>query len=570
MLAEFRPMRAAIMLAAGIAFHTIGQLALPLLENVTAGQERVVVSSASGQESTRRPKDASVSSKRLDLASYYEMESSDSIAIRSAEPISLSDSSDVINSEQTRVTDAVSWNASAYLPLAEGEPSPDAAAVAAKEKQKKLQAAANSAYKPVFWNNDFSYLDDPAYCDRWFGDNLKRIKIGPCGNLDIGGSYRARFHNEQNHRGLGLTGRDDTFLLHQSRIFADWKANGWLRTYAEYIDAESNYEDFPPRGIEVNRSDFLNIFADVLLLNSADASISARLGRQELIYGAQRLISPLPWGNTRRNFEGGKIMSKLGDWSIDGFWTNPVQVNPNQFDGVINSQELSGIYASKKLGEKDVMDTYWIRYLETDAGGFKFDTFGGRLQGEACDWSWDLEGAVQTGDFNGADHFAGFWVLGGGYQFKQASWTPKVMAYYDWASGDETLNNGFHHLFPLAHKYNGFMDLFGRRNLEDANVVLTMNPADNLELMCWYHLFYLQDGDDVPYNVNMTPFVNTPGGSQYLGQEIDLTLNWKINNRSNVLFGYSHFFSGSYYDTQPLAPFANDADFFYTQYLVNF
>jgi hypothetical protein len=32
------------------------------------------------------------------------------------------------------------------------------------------------------------------------------------------------------------------------------------------------------------------------------------VGRQELLYGAQRLISPLDWANTRRTFEGGKLI----------------------------------------------------------------------------------------------------------------------------------------------------------------------------------------------------------------------------------------------------------------------
>ena len=32
----------------------------------------------------------------------------------------------------------------------------------------------------------------------------------------------------------------------------------------------------------------------------------------------------------------------------------------------------------------------------------------------------------------------------------------------------------------------------------------------------WYHHFRLEQGTDVPYNVNMTSFVATPGGSKIL------------------------------------------------------
>ena len=96
-------------------------------------------------------------------------------------------------------------------------------------------------------------------------------------------------------------------------------------------------------------------------------------------------------------------------------------------------------------------------------------------------------------------------------------WKPTVWAYYDWASGDDATGagNGFHHNFPLAHKYNGFMDLFGRRNLENVNFQLSMQPTERLKLLAWYHYFFLETQTDVPYSVVMTPFNggNLPGSA---------------------------------------------------------
>ena len=68
----------------------------------------------------------------------------------------------------------------------------------------------------------------------------------------------------------------------------------------------------------------------------------------------------------------------------------------------------------------------------------------------------------------------------------------------------------------------------------------------------------------------MTPFVATAGGSQYLGQELDLIFTWQFHPRQDLVFGYSHFFHGNFYDTNPAVPFRGDADFFYTQYTINF
>jgi hypothetical protein len=114
------------------------------------------------------------------------------------------------------------------------------------------------------------------------------------------------------------------------------------------------------------------------------------------------------------------------------------------------------------------------------------------------------------------------------------------------------------------------MDLFGRRNLIDLNWLTTMQLSEKAKLLTWYHSFWLEDINDTPYSVVMTPFA--PGvapGASHLGQELDIILSFDLSPRSDILFGYSHFWTGNYYDT-PGLPTRDDADFFYTQYSVNF
>ena len=49
-----------------------------------------------------------------------------------------------------------------------------------------------------------------------------------------------------------------------------------------------------------------------------------------------------------------------------------------------------------------------------------------------------------------------------------------------------------------------------------------------------------------------------------LSEELDLIAKYTFGPRSNILFGYSHFWRGD----KILAP--RDADFFYTQWELNF
>src|SRR5688572_32460769 len=53
----------------------------------------------------------------------------------------------------------------------------------------------------------------------------------------------------------------------------------------------------------------LNLFADALISDYGSGEWWGRVGRQELLYGEQRLISPLDWANTRRDRKSTRLNS---------------------------------------------------------------------------------------------------------------------------------------------------------------------------------------------------------------------------------------------------------------------
>jgi hypothetical protein len=234
-----------------------------------------------------------------------------------------------------------------------------------------------------------------------------------------------------------------------------------------------------------------------------------------------------------------------------------------------------GLYSTYTGIENTPLDFYFLRQLAGAPGAsFAFDTLGTRQTGTIYDWQTVTELAYQFGENNdGTDHAAGMVTLGLGKKLSESSSQPTLWMYYDYASGGDDLGagRGFNHHFPLAHKYLGFMDFFGRRNIEDFNCTYSWKAAEKLQMLLWYHYFTLATGSDTPYSVVMTPFnpANAPG-SVRLGQEIDLLATWTFHPRQEMLLGYSHFFAGQYYSTTPGVPFAGDADFFYTQYSIRF
>jgi len=439
----------------------------------------------------------------------------------------------------------------------------------------EVKKAVAAAYAPLFYNNNFAYLNDPAYDDWHLGEYFKQVPLGDCWTVDLGGQYRIRSMHEQNFRGLHLTGNDDDFLLHRTRLFANAKYSDWFRFYGEYLDAESNNEDFPPRAIEVNRSDLLNLFVDARAFDGDCGDLWFRLGRQELLYGSERLISPLDWANTRRTFEGFKFFWQGEDWNVDVFATRPVTIDPIHFDSPNYDQEFFGAWSTYKAVPGQTYDLFAIQF--NNAAGendYQFTTLGGRWLGSEGCWLWELEGGTQFGEnTSGSPHRAGFATGGCGYKWADRCWQPQLWCYYDWASGGDVLGagEGFNHLFPLAHKYLGYMDLFGRSNIQSPNVQLTVQPHPKLKLLAWYYYLFLDTRADTPYTVVMSPVnpANAPA-SRDLGHEIDLLATISLTPRMDLLLGYSHFFSGQYYQLTPGLPYRGDADFFYAQYHWNF
>jgi len=270
----------------------------------------------------------------------------------------------------------------------------DKAAKEAKKKQEDLKKKVSTAHKPVYFMNDFSYVLDPAYRGFQLGDNLKGRSLFGRGRYDIGGEYRLRQHSENNMRGLGLTGVDDDFLLRRMRLYGNFEFTENLRVFGEMIDARSDFQNQTPRGIEVNEYDMLNLFVDAKLLSEGDNSLLVRAGRQELLFGDQRVISPLDWANTRRTFDGYRFSAKSKTLSLDGFWTNPVFANEREFDAPTLDQEFMGLYGSYTGRKNETIDMYLLRYLnDTGANDFAFNTLGARWNGSSGDILWDLEGA---------------------------------------------------------------------------------------------------------------------------------------------------------------------------------
>jgi hypothetical protein len=456
-------------------------------------------------------------------------------------------------------------------------------------------------WKNCFFDNDFSYKKDPKHTPL-FGENFKDVPVNEFFPLEmleetrisVGGEIRWRYMDENNRlrAPFGSPGRS-TYDLVRWRNYLDVKHSDWFRGYIEMIDASTYNNDLPITGIDKNRFDIQNAFVDLKILERDDKPVWFRVGRQELNFGSQRLISPLDWANTRRNFEGLRINSPGATWDLDAWLTHPVNtanfgsgngvgsglgVNQNgtKLDSANYDVTFGGAWATYKGIKDHTIHSFflWDHHQSPFPGGAGFPvgnryTYGhqwlGNFNAGGGDrvWLTDVEGGYQFGTDHNVPVQAGYFTGGLGHTWKKLPWEPTVWGFYDYASGDNNRNDGvnstFFQYYGLTHAYMGLIDNIARQNISDINYRVQLKPTKKIQLMAAQHFFQLANSHDRLYTVTGQP-IGSAGHGTDIGNEVDFTATYTYNQNLSFEAGYFFFQYGSY--VQSVAPRGN-ADQFY-------
>jgi hypothetical protein len=379
---------------------------------------------------------------------------------------------------------------------------------------------------------------------------------------------------------------DDGWLLQRFRVGVKIKPVDWLTIYAQGQDVREIGSDrtniIGQLGAEGDDSfDLRQGFVQI----GHSKGLSARIGRQLLSYGDERLVGPLDWLNQGRSFDALKFHFETPSWWIDAFTSSVVNFERSKFnqsdwmDGEESrNQTFSGIYFSTTAIDTQTTDLYVFQLHEGGGSDADFFTFGTRWKADVKKlkgWDYEVEMAGQAGELQGRDlgAFAGHW--GAGYIGHNLPWKPRIFAEYNFATGDDNPADDdigtFQNLFPTNHKFYGFMDVFSWKNLHNPAISLSVQPHQSLTARLDYHLFWLADTHDAWYRANGITAVRpiTPGAESFAGSEVDLTLTWKATACLGLQAGYSHFFAGGYLRAAG-SKASDDADFAYLMATIEF
>jgi hypothetical protein len=352
--------------------------------------------------------------------------------------------------------------------------------------------------------------------------------------------------------------RDDAYALSRFRFNAAITPSRTLAFQVQAQDARVAKKQVGATGAPFSGAfDLRMAFADV---GAATGPFSARLGRQELVFGEQRLVGHVSWLNTARSFDGAKVSVRGKKAQVDVFGASVVRILDDEFDKSGNGNQFYGAYGSTNaLIPQSTLEPYvfWRgdRDLVVETGGtgdLRAATIGARWIGKLpARLDYGVEMAMQTGSLGSDDvgAWAGHWQLRESYPGPHAV---KVTAEFNIASGDADPSDGkrgtFDQLYPTPHDKYGLADQVGWRNIRHVRTGVEFLAGNKWLLASSYHSWWLMERRDALYNAGGTPIARVAAGadSAHVGQEIDAQVSRPLTPQLQIAAGIAHIFPGRF------------------------
>lgn len=273
-----------------------------------------------------------------------------------------------------------------------------------------------------------------------------------------------------------------------------------------------------------------------------------RIGRQELSYGDELVIGALGWNQVGRSFDAAKLKVQGPG---EGCWTD-IFASKIKDNNVTASTSVDynffGLYHSMALGgfakEFDlyVLDKSQVNSADNTKGTDLYSV-GTRAKSRIGNFDYRVEVTGQKGKNSSAqkvsaqqyDVEAGynleFWNLRFGLEYFQAS-------------------KEYDQHFPTVHKFLGWADLFGRRNIKGEVAHVSFKPHEKFKINFDYHIFKRTSTNAPAYKLDGTTSWGALGDKDDAATEFDTKVTYYFKKGLGLELGYMMADPGAYMKDQ--------------------
>lgn len=413
-------------------------------------------------------------------------------------------------------------------------------------------------------NDDWSFLSDPSLrSDFW--DSIKHIPLGSdVRYVSIGGEIREAFEQVGNDN-WGKQRYTNAFLLQRYMLYSDWHLGEDIRVF---VQLKSGVEDFRAGGgrpIDEKRLDFEAAFLELGNTHKKNWAV-LRIGRQELNYGSGRLVSAREGPNVRQSFDGIKILSKAGAWTVDAWAVRPDLDKLGFFNNAPDhTTAFWGIYASRPVvSQKWRVVSYDLYYLGLDRKNATFErgtatelrhTLAARLwrpiATEKPGADFDYEGVVQFGTFGSVDIWAWTFASDTGYALTTVPLRPRFSLKADISSGDNPASHTlgtFNAIYPIGNYFGVLADTGpGPINFIDVHPRIQTQLPHGISISTDIVFQWRENVNDGVYAVPGFLLVPANGSrARFVGYRPGAEVRWQIDRHAFLQADYGIFYAGQF------------------------
>jgi len=426
------------------------------------------------------------------------------------------------------------------------------------EEGKKEKAPAYQLFREL---ENYSYLKEESNFETDFWDPIKFIPFNASKNiyLTVGGEFRPRFEYFNNNNWGETAEKNDAFYSQRLALYSSLSLAKYVRLYGEIYHGILSKEE--KVFAEDDNVDLFQGFLDINL-PLKDNKLTFRLGRQEMAFGATRLVGIREGFNLRRSFDAARAIYKSDKITIESFYGREVIVAPG--NGAFENKrddhmDFYGIYSRiNHIGRLPGQTELYYFGFEIDQAIFNDGTgaeirhtLGIRRHGKVGKHVlFNTEIMYQFGTFADKDINAWAIELDYHYSFLNTEHLKSVGFKLDYISGDRTAGDDklqtFNPLFTNP-AYFGLLTVLTPVNLMDIHPSSKWKLGENIEFSFDWDFFWRASKNDGLYRP--TRFLARDGqnaDSRFIGHKPGIVLGYKVSRHIKWSVDASYFISGPF------------------------
>ena len=432
-------------------------------------------------------------------------------------------------------------------------------AIAQEEEKKEAPA-----YKIFRAMENYEYLKDAEsnpYEEDVF-DPIKFIPLNAKKNvyLSIGGQIRPRMEVFSNRFWEG--DEDENFYSQRLALHSNLVLGKYVRFFGElYHGYTSHEEEF----VEFDELNVHQAFVEFTVPLSQNDKLAILFGRQELGFGAGRLIGFREGPNIRRSFDALRGIYSKGKTKIQAFYSKEVRPNFGTFDNDFTlfdsnatNPSLWGLYSQFKI--KGFTGLNELYYLGFDSNQSTFNDVSGEETRHSIGlrrfgkigkrWNYNTEITYQFGDIGNSSISAFNIDTDWHYELINTAWRINPGLKLEYTSGDKNVGDGkinsFNPLF-VNPAYYSLAATITPVNVAAIHPSVSMRPSEKLYLYAEWGIFWRASEDDGLYQPPR--FINRPANGlseRELGNQIGFKASYEFNRHLSLDLDMSYFIAGEF------------------------